>query len=128
MKTKSIHPPSHKQRNTGRAQARARRTRRTRLRLRGSPKGDYLHPINVALGWVMREWREAHGLSQSAVAARAKLSRETLAGIERGKVWYSVCVAARVCDAMGLWVCHAMLGAARRIGRFPRGKCPVYWR
>lgn len=111
---------SRKPRNNGRT---ARR-----LRLRESPQSDYLHPLSSALAWVMRKWRTSHRLSRSAVAARAKLSRETIAGLERGEGWYSVCVAARVCDAMGLWMCHAMLGAARRIGRFPREKRPVYWR
>lgn len=75
----------------------------------------------------MFQWRKGHGLRLSSVAKRAKLSRETVAGLERGTAWYSLCVAARVCDAMGMWFGHAVLVAVRRIGRFPRGRRRVYW-
>ena len=89
-------------------------------RLRASPSGDYLHPFSRALGRVIREWRVGHGMTRYAVAERARLSRETLAGVERGAAWFSVNVAARICDAMGLDLQFAMLDALRRCRRLRR--------
>ena len=74
----------------------------------------------------MRKWRKGHRLSQYGVALRAKLSRETLAGLERGKSWFSLNVAARMCDAMGLDFLAAIVSALRGSGRLRGKKRPVY--
>ena len=42
----------------------------------------------------------------ASVARRANLSREALRKMENGTAWFSINVAARVCDAMGLEICR----------------------
>ena len=80
---------------------------------RESPTGDFEHRLNGALGRVIRRWRVEHGFSAYAVAQRAKISRQTLADVEEGDVWFSLCIAARICDAMGLRVSVACAAAER---------------
>ena len=67
-----------------------------------SPNPDYLHPLGPALAGVIRAWRKRHRLRLASVSRRAKLSREALRKLENGQAWFSMNVAARVCDAMGL--------------------------
>ena len=87
------------------------------LRVVESPSPDYLHPLVQAMAQVIRAWRKRHGLRLASVARRAKLSREALRKLEYGGAWFSVNVAARVCDAMGLdWLCVTEQ-ACRRIER-----------
>lgn len=97
-----------------------------RRRARSAPSSDYLHPFSRAVARTIRWWRLAHELSGYEVAKRAKVSRGTLAGVERGEAWYSINVAARICDAMGLDPGFAVFHALRSIGRLPRGKRSVY--
>ncbi len=98
------------------------RDARTGLRLRESPRRDFDHPLAKALGMVIREWRERHGFSAYEVAQRARISRQTLADTERAQVWFSVCLAARICDAMGLRFDDACAAAARLACRFSEKK------
>ena len=70
-----------------------------------SPTPDYLHPVGPAMARVIRVWRKRHRLRLASVARRAKLSREALRKLENGEAWFSMNVAVRVCDAMGLnWI------------------------
>lgn len=89
-------------------------------RRRAAPSANYLHPLTRALGQTIKAWREAHGLKATAVADLAKLSRSALAELERGEVWFSINVAMRICDAMGLCIAVATGEALRRAGRLPR--------
>ena len=115
------------------SKARARRRAKTvpqdgpakRRRARASPAADYTHPLNQAMGRSIRAWRVAHRLKSAGVARLARLSRDTLAEIERGKAWYSWSVMAGVCDAMGFGLLDALMDALRRCGRLRREKCRV---
>ena len=104
---------------------RAWRDRRTGLWLRESPSQTFDHPVAVALGVVMKEWRMRFGFSAYEVARRAKISRQTLADTENVKGWFSVCVAARICDAIGLRFLDAIVRALRLRRRFSGKKRPV---
>jgi transcriptional regulator with XRE-family HTH domain len=54
------------------------------------------------LGDEVRRAREGAGLTQEALAARARVDRSYLSEIERDKVQISVVVLLQVCRAMGV--------------------------
>jgi y4mF family transcriptional regulator len=56
------------------------------------------------LGALLRDRRQALGLSQSAVAATAQVSRPTIAALEHGKPTAEIGLCLRVLDALGLEV------------------------
>jgi transcriptional regulator with XRE-family HTH domain len=95
------------------------------LWLREARSSDFDHPLAMALGAVMRKWRVRYGFSAYEVAQRAKISRQTLADAEQANGWFSVCLAARICDAMGLGFLDAVEGALRMLRRFTGKKRPV---
>lgn len=87
------------------------------VKVRCSPSPDYVHPLALALAAVIRQWLRKHRFKAAGVMRRARLSRETLRKLMSEKSWYSVNVAARICDAMGLDFGEAVLAALRRCGR-----------
>ncbi|MCE9610413.1 MAG: helix-turn-helix domain-containing protein [Chthoniobacter sp.] len=89
-------------------------------RPQASPTKLYTHPFSRELGRTIQAWRRAHRLKATVVADLAKLSRSALAKMERGEVWFSINMAMRVCDAMGLCIAAATFEALRRAGRLPR--------
>ena len=95
------------------------------VRVRCSPTTDYLHPLGPALVAVMRKWLREHRLKAAGVMKRARLSRETLRKLVSVRSWFSLNVAARICEAMGLDFIAAVLAAARRCGRSQRKKCQL---
>lgn len=58
------------------------------------------------IGQVLRESREAAGMTQEQVAAKARISREYVSGLERDVYRPTVEVFVRVCHAVGekAWV------------------------
>ena len=54
------------------------------------------------LGPELRKAREAAGLTQEQVAARAKISREYVSHLERGEYSPTLDVLLRVCAALGV--------------------------
>ncbi len=60
--------------------------------------------MGVELGSRVRERREACGLSQTALAERAKLSRQSVGAIEAGRTTPAVDVALRIARALGCQV------------------------
>lgn len=87
------------------------------MKVRCSPTPDFIHPIVVALVRVMKQWLRRHRIKTAPMMKRALLSRETLRKMRTGKSWYSLNVAARICDAMGLDIVEAICVAARRCAR-----------
>ena len=90
-----------------------------------SPNSDYLHPLGPALAVVMRQWRKRHRLRLASVARRAKLWREALRKLENRQAWFSMNVATRVCDAMGLDWLYANEEAYRRSMERRAKKCQL---
>ena len=72
-----------------------------------------------------RAWRKRHRLRLASVARRAKLSREALRKLENGQAWFSMNVAARLCDAMGLDWLYANGEACRRNMERRAKKCQL---
>jgi ribosome-binding protein aMBF1 (putative translation factor) len=105
-----------------RAAGRVYRDKRTGLLLRVAPSRDYTHWIARAFGTIVRRWRRRYGFSLYEVAERAKVSRQTVTDLEDAEVWFSMVVAARVCDAMGLDLIAAMVQAHGRYHRTPEKK------
>jgi DNA-binding XRE family transcriptional regulator len=90
-----------------------------------SPNPGYVHPLVRALARTIRAWRIRHRMRLSSVARRANLSREALRKLEKGDVWYSINVAVRVCDAMGLEWLEANTEACRRFIGWQAKKCQL---
>lgn len=59
-------------------------------------------PISKAFGRVVREQREALGLSQEALAARAGIHRTYVSSIELGKVRVGLDIAKKVADGLAV--------------------------
>jgi DNA-binding phage protein len=95
------------------------------VKVRCSPTADYLHPLGPALVAEILKWLPKHRLKVSGVMKRAQLSRETLRKLISGRSWFSLNVAARICEAMGLDFIGALIAAARRCGRLQRKKCQL---
>ena len=95
------------------------------VKVRCSPTTDYLHPMGPALVAVIMKWLRKHRLKVAGVMKRAQLSRETLRKLISGRSWFSLNVAARICEAMGPDFIGALLAAARRCGRLQRKKCQL---
>lgn len=53
-------------------------------------------------GTVVREARQRHGLSQAALARRARTTQKQVSRIERGEISPSVATVARLLEAMGM--------------------------
>ena len=100
-----------------RAAGRVYRDKRTGLLLRVAPSSDYTHWIVRAFGRVVRRWRLRYDFTLYEVADRAMVSRQTVTDLEDAEVWYSLAVAVRICDAMGLDLLEAM---AMALGRYRR--------
>jgi transcriptional regulator with XRE-family HTH domain len=56
----------------------------------------------MPLGDELRAARESAGLTQEALAAKAKMDRAYISEIERGKADPSITSLFRLCDAMGV--------------------------
>ncbi len=60
------------------------------------------HPVLTAFGLSVRKQREAHGLTQEALAEKADLDQTYISGIERGIRNPSVLSIAKIAKAMGI--------------------------
>ena len=93
--------------------------------MREAPTADYEPALNAALGRVIRRWRRRYGFSAYEVAMRAKIARQTLTDVETGDGWFSVVMARRICDAMGLRFLEACAVAEGVSVCFPEKKRPL---
>jgi transcriptional regulator with XRE-family HTH domain len=60
-----------------------------------------VHPLQQQFGTVLRRRREAAGLSQEALAARAKLHRNYVGLLERGQRMPTILVVQQLATALG---------------------------
>ena len=73
-------------------------------------------PIAAAFGAVLRERREAVGISQEQLADRAGLHRTYISLIERGKRTASIEVVRKVSTALGLTMTDLINATEKRRG------------
>ncbi len=60
------------------------------------------NPTLISLGAVIRAERQAHGLSQEALADKANIDRSYMGGIERGEHNIAIMNLLKIADALGM--------------------------
>ena len=76
-----------------------------------------MHPLQVRFGELLRRRREAAGVSQEVLAARAELHRNYVGLLERGKRIPSIIIVEKLAAALETTMSGLLKEVERRAGR-----------